>query len=123
MSFMMRVIKTELRTKVVEKIVKSKRHDYVRGGFQLEETIKRTTTQEVVAHLECGHERKERGSGTVVRDAKKLLCYYCEQKTRLQKFADEGREEMMDLEDVARYGISLPHGYKLMKSYGACESA
>ena len=76
--FMQSIVKIELHTKTVENIAKSKRHEYSRGGYKLEETIKRTTVAEYRALLECGHWRIEHHSGTNISTAQnRLQCFEC----------------------------------------------
>jgi len=87
MKKLLNVLKVEQRVKTTERIIKSKRHDYARGGYKLEETIYRVTTEETFALLECGHWRKEYGSGAVVKTAKRLSCYKCEQAEREKRIA------------------------------------
>lgn len=78
MSKLLKVVRVEIKEEVTEEVIKSKRHDYVRGGYKIEETIRRVQTATPFALLECGHWRRERGSGPVVSAAKKLSCYQCE---------------------------------------------
>jgi len=89
MTKLLKVLKVEMREKVTETVIKSKRHDYARGGFKTEETIYRLTSTIPFALLECGHWRKEHNYGAVVSKAKRLSCDECEQaeweRTRAEK--------------------------------------
>lgn len=82
MAKMMKIIKVELKEKTKETIKKYKRHDYVRGGFRIEEVTERITTSIPHALLECGHWRRENGMGTVISKAKRLDCWECEKAER-----------------------------------------
>jgi hypothetical protein len=85
MSKLLKVIRIEMRKKVHERIIKTRRQDYVRGGYKLEETIFRSTVVVPAALLECGHWRVERQCGTVISIAKKLSCFECEISERNNK--------------------------------------
>lgn len=77
MSMTKKVLRVEMRTEVDENI-ETKRHEYARGGFKIEEKIFRITTTRPAALLECGHWRQERSSGASVSTAKRLSCHVCE---------------------------------------------
>lgn len=79
MTKLLKVLKVEVREQTTETIVKSKRHEYARGGYKLEETIRRVTTAKTFAQLECGHWREEHGHGAVIGAAERLACHVCEQ--------------------------------------------
>lgn len=79
MTKLLNVIRVEIRESVTEAVIKSKRHDYARGGFCIEETIRRETRATPFALLECGHWRQEHNYGAVVSKATKLSCHICEQ--------------------------------------------
>lgn len=85
MTKLMKVLKVEVRETVVEKVRQTKRHDYARGGFRVEETISRVTTSTPFALLECGHWRQEHNHGAVVSTATRLACHVCYQIAREQK--------------------------------------
>ena len=72
------VVRVELRDSVIEHIKKSRRHDYARGGFKVEEVIYRVKTSIPYALLECGHWRREYGHGAVISKAKRLSCFECD---------------------------------------------
>lgn len=72
------VVRVELRDSVREHIKKSRRHDYARGGFKVEEVIYRVKTSIPYALLECGHWRQEYGCGAVISKAKRLACFECD---------------------------------------------
>lgn len=78
MGKLLKVIKVEIRTKTTETVIKSKRHDYVRGGYKIEEVIHRTTASTPYALLECGHWQREHNYGAAVSTAKRLSCHDCE---------------------------------------------
>jgi hypothetical protein len=73
------VMKIEMRKTVTETVLKSKRHDYARGGYKIEETILRVTSETPFALLECGHWRQEHNYGAVVGKANRLSCLKCEE--------------------------------------------
>lgn len=77
MTKLQKVVKVEMRETVTETVRKSKRHDYARGGYKVEETIYRVTSAIPFALLDCGHWRQEHNYGTVVSTAKRLECYTC----------------------------------------------
>lgn len=79
-----KVIRVELVEKVREFVKKTKRHDYVRGGYKIEEVIHRITTVIPTAILECGHSRTEYNHGTEVSKASRLECYECDKIQRQQ---------------------------------------
>ena len=79
MTKLLKVLKVEMRETTKESVTKSKRHDYARGGYKLEETIRRVTTAKTFAQLECGHWREEHGCGAVISKAERLSCHVCEQ--------------------------------------------
>ena len=79
------VVRVEMRDRVTEHIRKSKRHDYARGGFKVEEVIYRVKTSIPYALLECGHWRREYGCGAVIAKAKRLSCYECDREQRLRE--------------------------------------
>ena len=79
MAKLLKVIKVEIRETVSESIRKSKRHDYARGGFKIEEVIYRTTIAKPFALLECGHWREEQNHGAAISKAESLSCRVCEQ--------------------------------------------
>lgn len=72
------VVRVEMRDSVIEHIKKSRRHDYARGGFKVEEVIYRVKTSIPYALLECGHWRREYGHGAVISKAKRLSCFECD---------------------------------------------
>ena len=72
------VVRVELRDSVIEHIKKSRRHDYARGGFKVEEVIYRVKTSIPYALLECGHWRREYGHGAVISKSKRLSCFECD---------------------------------------------
>ena len=74
------VVRVEMRDRVTEHIRKSKRHDYARGGFKVEEIIYRVKTSIPYALLECGHWRKESGHGAVISKARRLACFECDRE-------------------------------------------
>lgn len=78
MAKMMKVLRVELKETTTETIVRHKRHDYVRGGYRIEETIRREISAIPHALLECGHWRQETGTGTSVSKAARLSCWQCE---------------------------------------------
>lgn len=78
MSNLKNVLRVELVRETNEKVIKTKRHDYARGGFSITETIVRETVERPVAFLDCGHQRKEHDYGTVISKASKLSCHVCE---------------------------------------------
>ena len=82
MKKLLKVLRIELRETTTEKIIKSKRHNYARGGFKIEEVITRETVSTPFALLECGHWRKERHSGAVVSTAQRLECWECQSTAR-----------------------------------------
>lgn len=84
MTKLMKVLKVEVLETVVEKVRKTKRHDYARGGYRIEETILRITTATPRALLECGHWRSEHNHGAAVSTATRLACHACEQIEREQ---------------------------------------
>lgn len=75
---MVKVVRVEMKEIVQEYVRKSKRHDYVRGGYKVEETITRRTTVLPYAILECGHYVMQSSDSSDVRKAKKLSCWRCE---------------------------------------------
>jgi len=77
MKKLQKVVSVEMRPEVDARVIKSKRHDYSRGGYKLEETIFRVTSCSPVALLDCGHERYEQNCGTVISKAKRLECFTC----------------------------------------------
>ena len=79
------VVRVEMRDRVTEHIRKSKRHDYARGGFKVEEIIYRVKTSIPYALLECGHWRREYGCGAVIAKAKRLSCYECDREQWLRE--------------------------------------
>ena len=80
MAKMQKVLKVEMIEKITETVLKSKRHDYARGGYKIEERIHRVTSVVPFALLECGHYRQEHNYGAVISTAKRLECYVCAQK-------------------------------------------
>ena len=88
MTRLLKVLKIEVREQITEKIIKSKRHEYARGGFKLEERILRVTTAKTFALLECGHWREEHGYGAVIAKAERLSCHVCEQAEFMQKLEE-----------------------------------
>ena len=84
MAKLQKVVKVEMREEVKEIVHKSKRHDYARGGYKVEETIYRVTTVIPSALLDCGHWRQERNCGTVISTAKRLECFECLRLAREQ---------------------------------------
>lgn len=79
-----KVVKVEMVETVTERIVKSKRHDYARGGYKIEETIQRTTVKKAHALLDCGHWRQEHNHGTVILNADRLECFECFERAKAQ---------------------------------------
>ena len=82
MAKIMKVLRVELKETATERVIRHKRHDYARGGYRIEETIKRDVSSIPHALLECGHWRMETGSGTPVSKAARLTCYECERMER-----------------------------------------
>lgn len=78
MTKLLKVLKVEMRETVTETVRKSKRHDYARGGYKIEETILRVTSATPFALLECGHWRQEHNYGAAVSKAERLSCHKCE---------------------------------------------
>ena len=78
MTKLQRVLRVEIRETVKETVIKQKRHDYARGGFKFEETIRREPIALPAALLECGHWRNEHHCGTNISKAKTLQCFECE---------------------------------------------
>ena len=95
MTKLLRVLKVEVREQTTETIVKSKRHEYARGGYKLEETIRRVTTAKTFAQLECGHWREEHGYGAVIGTAERLSCHVCEQAAWELKMAEKESSNVM----------------------------
>lgn len=93
MSDLKKVVRVETRETIRESVIKTKRFDYKRGGYSLEETIRRYTRVAPVAVLECGHIREERQTGTVVTAAKKLRCYKCETAEDLSRDGAQERKQ------------------------------
>lgn len=85
MTKLQNVVRVEMREKTIEKIIKTKRHDYARGGYKLEERIDRVTTVIPFALLDCGHWRQEHNFGAVISTAKRLECYVCAQAEHEKK--------------------------------------
>ena len=85
MTKLQRVLRVEIRETVKETVIKQKRHDYARGGFKFEETIRRETIALPAALLECGHWRNEHHCGTNISKAKTLQCFECETRTYAAK--------------------------------------
>lgn len=77
---LLKVLKVEVREQTKDTIIKSKRHEYARGGYKLQETILRVTKATTFAQLECGHWREEHGYGAVIGKAQRLSCHVCEQQ-------------------------------------------
>jgi hypothetical protein len=84
MAIKKKVVRVEMRTEIDENI-ETKRHEYARGGFKIEEKIYRVTTTRPAALLECGHWVQERSSGASVATAKRLGCYQCENLEWMRK--------------------------------------
>lgn len=80
-----KVVRVEMRESIDEHIRKSKRHDYARGGFKIEEVIYRIKTSIPRALLECGHWRMEYGHGAVISTAKRLSCFECDREEWLRE--------------------------------------
>lgn len=78
MSKRQKVVKVEMRETTEEVVLKSKRCDYKRGGYKIDEKIFRRTIVVPAALLDCGHWRMEQSSGTVVSAATHLVCFECE---------------------------------------------
>lgn len=95
MTKLLKVLKVEVREQTTETIVKSKRHEYARGGYKLEETIRRVTTARTFAQLECGHWREEHGYGAVIGTAERLSCHVCEQVEWDRKMAEKESSNVM----------------------------
>ncbi len=79
MAKMMKVVKVEMRETVTERVIKTKRHDYVRGGYYIEETIVRTKRETPFALLECGHWQEQYPYGAEISKAKRIYCHKCRQ--------------------------------------------
>lgn len=104
MAKLLKVLKVEMRETVTETVRKSKRHDYARGGYKLEETIHRVTSATPFALLECGHWRQEHNHGAVVSTAERLSCRVCEQAEWDRKRAEK------ESSNAERRGLPLADG-------------
>jgi hypothetical protein len=71
------IVRIELIEEKSEEIIKSKRHNYVRGGYKTEETIFRSVRVTPHAVLECGHLIEESGSGKPLNQLSRIYCYQC----------------------------------------------
>ena len=83
-----KVLRIEMRETISEIVRKTRRRDYVRGGYRVEETIFRVTVVAPFALLECGHWRQEDNYGTVISTAKRLVCHECQQINHERKRAE-----------------------------------
>jgi hypothetical protein len=86
---MKKVIRIEMRELVYERVMKSKRTYYVKGGYRIEERIYRDTTVLPHAILECGHERRQYSGDKDIRAAKRLGCYECDKEERLAQMQEK----------------------------------